>query len=399
MKQTKKIYRWQGINYQGERLSGELFTISPLVAKIELRKKGIITKQIRKKIILFNKIVNTADIAFFSRQLAVMLKAGISLSQSLNLIAQNTRKLALTRLIEDIKTDLENSLSFSESLEQHPDYFNQLTRKLIAVGEQSGQLEIMLDKIATHNEKMEYVKKKLRKALAYPLIVCLIAFSVSIVLLTCVVPQFESIFSSFETELPFLTCLIINLSNFFKNYYLMISLILGGLIFLLKIVNNRSDYYFLLFDKFSLKLPLLGNILKTAIITRFIRTLAITYSAGLPLIESLNMITTVTGNSIYTNAAQQICAEIANGYSIERALRNTRLFPDLVMQMIAIGENSGTLEIMLYKLADFYDEEIDNAIELLTQLLEPAIIAILGLIVGTLVIAMYLPIFKLGSMV
>lgn len=396
-------YQWQGVNRSGDRCNGEMEARSAAIAKADLRKQGIVTKKVvKKRTPLFdknNKKITSADITVFSRQLATMIEAGIPLVQSFDIVAKGQSNKKMQVLIETIKTDVETGLTLSESLAKHPKQFNDLFCNLVDAGEKSGSLEIMLDKVATYKEKIETIKKKIKKALTYPMAVMAVAFLVTAGLMIFVVPQFEELFKGFGADLPALTRAVIDLSEFFQAYWYIIFSVLGGAIFTFMYAKNHSKRFAEAIDRSILKFPVIGPIIEKSSIARFARTLAITFAAGLPLVDALKSVAGATGNILYAKGTDKIREEISTGTQMQTAMDHTHLFPNMVIQMVAIGEESGALEKMLSKVADFYEEEVDNAVDSLSSLLEPIIMAILGVLVGGMVVAMYLPIFKLGSAV
>lgn len=396
-------FHYDGTNKAGQKMTGDIQARSLALAKADLRKQGIVTnKVVKKRKPLFdrkNKKITPADITVFSRQLATMIQSGIPLVQSFDIVAKGQSNKRVKDLIENIKHDIETGLTLSEALIKHPAYFNELFCNLIDAGEKSGSLDVMLDKVATYKEKIETIKKKIKKALTYPMAVLVVAFIVTAGLLIFVVPQFESLFKGFGADLPALTKAVVNMSKFFQSYWYLIFGTFGGAIYAFIYAKNHSLDFAQTIDRVLLKFPVIGPILEKAAIARFSRTLSITFAAGLPLVEALKSVAGATGNIIYSKATDKIREEVSTGQQMNVAMENTHLFPNMVIQMIAIGEESGALEKMLSKVADFYEEEVDNAVDALSSLLEPIIMSILGVLVGGLVIAMYLPIFKLGSAV
>lgn len=395
-------YQWQGFNRNGEKLTGSLTASNLATAKIELRKQGVITKKITKQRLSFrqiNKKITANDITLFSRQLANMIKAGLPLIQSFEILIKGYSNQAMKNLLQNVKKDIEAGLTLAESLHKHPQFFNALFCNLVDAGEKSGSLELMLTKLATYKEKMSTIKKRIKKMLTYPCTVLSIALFVTAALLILVIPQFEQLFKNFGAELPLLTRGIICLSQFFQTHWLIIAVTSIVAVYSFLYTLKRSQQHRQWLDKFSLKIPVLGIILTKVIIARFGWTLSITFAAGLPLLEALKLVAPVAGNFIYNQAINKVQEEIGNGQQLQTALANTALFPAMVIQMIAIGEESGTLEHMLTRVAAYYEEEVDTAISTLNNLLEPIIMSLLGLLVGVLVIAMYLPIFKLSSVV
>lgn len=403
-RQTKvKTYRWEGINRSGDKVKGLMDSSSIALVKADLRKKGIIPKKVSKKPnSLFNrnnKKITQADITVFSRQLATMLASGIPLIQSFDIIAKGQNNKNVEKLILSIKNNVEEGHPLAETLAKNPKFFNELFCNLVDAGEQSGCLDIMLDKIASYKEKMESIKKKIKKALFYPTAVMIVAFIVTAALLIFVVPQFESLFKGFGADLPAMTRMIIDLSEFFQSYWYIMFGGIGISVWIFIYLKTNSPKFVSFLDAMSLKIPVIGPILENAAIARFSRTLAITFAAGLPLVDALKSVSGATGNSLFSKATLRIRDEVSTGQQMQVAMKNTDRFPNMAIQMVAIGEESGNLEQMLSKVADYYEEEVDNAVDALSSLLEPLIMAILGILVGGLVIAMYLPIFKLGSVV
>lgn len=396
-------YQWEGLNRSGQKTQGLIEARSIAIAKAELRKQGIITKSISKKRAKLwdrsNKKIKPQDITFFSRQMATMIQAGIPLIQSFDIVAKGLANKNMRNLIDDIKKDVETGTTLAAALKKYPSYFNDLFCNLIDAGERSGSLDIMLDKVATYKEKIETIKKKIKKALTYPMAVLVIAFLVTTGLLIFVVPQFQSLFSSFGANLPALTLAVIHMSNFFQSYWYIVFGALGMGIYSFIYFRNNSPSFAQTIDRYLLKMPILGSIMEKAAIARFTRTLSITFAAGLPLVDALRSVAGATGNILYVQATEKIREDVSSGQTLQLAMERTNLFPSMVVQMIAIGEESGTLEKMLGKVADFYEEGVDNDVDALSSLLEPIIMSILGVLVGGLVVAMYMPIFKLGSVV
>jgi type IV pilus assembly protein PilC len=396
-------FQWEGVNRAGQKMKGLIEAKSLVLAKTELRKQGILIKRVSKKSkSLFskkNKKIKTGDITLFSRQMATMIQAGIPLIQAFDIVEKGQANQRMKKLIQEVKVDVESGTTLAEALRKFPIYFNDLFCNLVEAGEKSGSLDILLDKVATYKEKTETIKKKIKKAMTYPMAVLAIAFIVSAGLLMFVVPQFESLFKGFGAQLPALTMGVIQLSRTFEQYWYIIFGAIFGLIYWFSYTLKHSPAFAGKVDQFMLKIPVVGTILEQAAIARFSRTLSITFAAGLPLIEALKAVGGATGNIIFAKATEKISEEVSSGLQLYMAMEHTTLFPSMVVQMVAIGEESGKLEQMLGKVADFYEEGVDNAVDSLSSLLEPMIMAILGILVGGLVIAMYLPIFKLGSVV
>ncbi|KTC79558.1 type II secretion system F family protein [Legionella cherrii] len=398
---TTLTFHYTGVNKAAQKINGDIDARSLALAKVELRRQGIIVSKIAKKRApLFNfksKKIKSGDITVFSRQLATMIESGIPLVQSFDIVAKGQTNKRLKELIENIKLDVETGLTLSEALMKHPAYFNELFCNLVEAGEKSGSLDIMLDKVATYKEKIETIKKKIKKALTYPMAVMVVALIVTTGLLIFVVPQFESLFKGFGADLPAMTQAVVSMSKFFQSYWYLIFGALGGGVYAFIYAEKHSPQFAQNVDRTLLKLPVIGPIIEKAAIARFSRTLSITFAAGLPLVEALKSVAGATGNIIFAKATDQIREEVSTGQQMNKAMENTQLFPNMVIQMVAIGEESGALEKMLSKVADFYEEDVDNAVDSLSSLLEPVIMVVLGVLVGGLVVAMYLPIFKLGS--
>lgn len=402
--ESQNIFIWEGKNKQGAKVAGEITTTTMMVAKAELRQRGITTTKIRKKPKpLFGgtgaKKVKSADIAIFTRQMATMINAGIPIVQTIEILSRSVSNPTFRDILTNIKVDIESGTSFSESLRKHPEQFNDLFANLVSAGEQSGSLDNMLARIADYREKTESVKAKIKKALFYPTAVVAVAILITAGLLIFVVPQFAEIFRDFGADLPLATRVVMNLSEFFQSYWYLIFGAIGGAVYALIRAKKTSVTFSRKLDSLSLRLPIVGNILNKAAIARFARTLSTTFAAGLPLVDALTAVSGATGNAVFADATLKIRDEVSTGQQMQYALQNTALFPIMVTQMIAIGEESGSLEFMLAKVADFYEEEVDNAVANLSSLLEPLIMVILGVLIGGLVIAMYMPIFKLGGIV
>jgi type IV pilus assembly protein PilC len=397
------IYVWEGRDKRGSRMKGELTGSNPALIRAELRRQGIYPLKVRKKpVSIFSarkRPVKPKDIAIFSRQLATMLTAGVPLVQALEIISEGQANPTARELMRDIKTEIEGGTTLADSLEKHPKYFDELYCGLVRAGEAAGVLDDLLEKIATYKEKIESIKGKIKKALFYPSIVITVAFLVTAILLIYVVPTFDSLFRSFGAELPAFTLLVIRASDFMQAYWWLIAAIVGGTIYGLFLAQKRSRKFAHTLDRIVLQIPVVGAILHKATIARFARTLATTFAAGVPLVEALQTVAATTGNAVYTEAVLRVRDDVATGHQLHLAMRQTGLFPHMVMQMTAIGEEAGRLDEMLNKVADFYDEEVDNAVDALSSMLEPLVMVLIGVIVGGIVIAMYLPVFKLGSVI
>ena len=394
------VFNWTGTDPKGKKIRGESRSSSVGMVRAELRRKGIRPLKVRKKsteLFARKKKIIPGDIAMVTRQLSTMLNAGVPLVQGLDIIGRGQDNPSLQQLLLTIKGDIEGGSSLSGALGRHAYYFDALFCNLVHAGEQAGILEAILDKIATYKEKTETLKGKIKKAMFYPVAVVVVAIIVTAVLLIFVIPQFESLFSSFGAELPGFTQMVIDLSQFVRESWWMILGFMAAFFILVKNLWKRSNRFKELVDRTVLKLPIIGNILNQAAIARFARTLGTMFSAGVPLVEALESVAGATGNVIYGNAVMNMREGVTAGQSLQLTMEQEKLFPHIVIQMVAIGEESGALDTMLGKVADFYEEQVDNAVDALSSLLEPLIMVILGTLVGGLVVAMYLPIFKLGT--
>ncbi len=401
---TEKLatFAWKGSDRRGQVVVGELQAANANLVKAELRRQGIVPKRVTKKSSLFggrSKKITAADIAIFMRQLATMLDSGVPLVQAFEIIGRGHENPSMADLVLTIKADVEGGSALAEALGKHPQYFDDLVCNLVNAGEQAGVLDTLLDKIATYKEKTESIKKKIKKALFYPTAVLVVAFVVTAILLIWVVPQFESLFAGFGADLPAFTRMVLNLSDAFRAQG---HLIFGGIAAVVVAfvqAKKRSRAFNEALDKLSLKLPVIGDILNKAAYARYARTLATMFAAGVPLVEALDSVAGATGNSVYEKAVLGMREQVASGQQLQTSMKQTGLFPNMMVQMVAIGEEAGSLDSMLSKVADFYEEEVDNAIDSLSSLIEPFIMVLLAVLVGGLVIAMYLPIFQLGQVV
>jgi type IV pilus assembly protein PilC len=391
---------WEGKDKRGKVVKGRSLAKDEVALRAELRRQGVAPSRIRKQSgrVAGGK-VKPEDIAVFSRQLATMLAAGIPLVQSFDIVGAGHEKPSMQKLILDIKADVEGGVSLHEALAKRPLYFDDLYVNLVEAGEQAGALESLLDKVATYKEKTEALKKKVKKALFYPAAVLVVAVVVTIILLIFVIPQFESLFQGFGADLPAFTQMIINLSKFVQKFGIFIAMVVGGAGYAFFYFKKRSRKMRETLDRLTLKIPIIGPIMHKAAIARFSRTLSTMFAAGVPLVEAMESVAGATGNIVHANATLAMRDEVATGTRLQRAMENTGLFPNMVVQMIAVGEEAGALDEMSGKVATFYEAEVDNAVDSMSSLLEPLIMAILGVLVGGMVIAMYLPIFKLGQVV
>ena len=394
-------FLWEGKDKKGNRLKGRGLAKDELELRADLRRQGIAASRIRKERqwLKGEGKVNAEDIAVFSRQLATMLTAGIPMVQSFEIIGVGHDKPAMQKLVLSIKQDIETGNALNQALAKHPLYFDDLFVNLVEAGEHAGALETVLEKIATYKEKTEALKKKIKKALFYPAAVLAVAIIVTVILLLFVIPQFESLFKGFGADLPTFTAWVISLSRWMQDNGWVLLIIVGAVAFTFTYFYKRSRPMRQFIDKMSLQIPVIGPILKKAAIARFARTLATMFGAGVPLVEAMKSVSGATGNIVYQDAVLRMRDEISTGMRMQRAMENTGLFPNMVVQMIAVGEESGSLDEMASKVADFYEADVDAAVDGLSSLLEPMIMVILGVLVGGLVIAMYLPIFKLGAVI
>ncbi len=394
---------WEGTDKQGRKTKGEITSSNPNIAKAELRKQGINATKVRKKsagaAFSMGGSITPADISLFTRQMATMMRAGVPLVQSFEIVADGVDKPKMKDLILAVRNDVSGGTSFAAAIRKHPLYFDDLFCNLVDAGEQSGSLETMLDRIATYKEKTESLKAKVRKAMTYPIAVLVVAFVVSGILLIKVVPQFESVFAGFGAELPAFTQFVIGISEAAQEYWLImlvgIIAVVAGFIAARKRSKTLRDRI----DQLALKTPIVGNIVEKSAVARYARTLSTTFAAGVPLVDALNSVAGATGNAIFTNAVYKIRDDVSTGQQLNFSMRNTGVFPNMVVAMVAIGEESGALDDMLDKSASYYEEQVDNAVDNLTALMEPIIMSVLGVLVGGLIIAMYLPIFQLGAVV
>ena len=393
---------WEGTDRKGKKVKGKSMATNEAAVRADLRRQGVVPSRIKKQsqgMFGGGGSITPLDIAIFSRQLATMLSAGIPLVQSFEIVGTGHENAAMQKLIMAIKGDVEGGSSLTEALAKHPLYFDDLFLNLVEAGEQAGALETLLDKIATYKEKTEALKKKIKKALTYPAAVLVVAFVVTTILLIFVIPAFEDLFKGFGADLPTFTRMVIDLSVFVREKGWYLAIMMGGGVATFLYFKKRSRPMRHWLDRMSLKMPIIGGILQKAAIARYARTLSTMFAAGVPLVEALESVAGATGNIVYEVGVLEMRDEVATGQRLQQAMENTDLFPNMVIQMIAVGEESGSLDEMSSKVADFYEEDVDNAVDNLSSLLEPMIMAILGVLVGGLVVAMYLPIFKMGSVI
>lgn len=395
-------FLWEGTDRNGKKIKGKSLANDEASVRADLRRQGVVPTRIRKQskgLFAGGGKITTADIALFSRQLATMLAAGIPLVQSFEIVGNGHENAAMQKLILSVKADVEGGSALAEALAKHPLYFDDLFVSLVEAGEQAGALESLLDKIATYKEKTEAIKKKIKKALTYPAAVLAVAFIVTTILLIFVIPSFEDLFKGFGADLPTFTRMVIDLSAFVRTQGVFLAGGIGIAIGAFLYFQKRSRKFRHYLDRLMLKLPIIGPIIQKAAIARYARTLSTMFAAGVPLVEAMESVAGATGNIVYEEAVLTMRDEVATGQRLQVAMENTDLFPNMVIQMIAVGEESGSLDEMSSKVADFFEDDVDNAVDNLSSLLEPMIMAILGVLVGGLVVAMYLPIFKLGAVV
>jgi type IV pilus assembly protein PilC len=397
------IFVWTGTDRNGRKSKGEVLAITAAIARVQLRKQGIAAKSVKKKprpLISFGaKKIQPADIAIFTRQLATMMKAGVPLVQAFDIVADGTDHEKMRELISTVRTDVSSGTGLAGALEKHPLHFDELFCSLVASGENSGTLEVMLDRVATYKEKTEALKAKIKKAMTYPIATIVVAIVVTGILLVKVVPQFAEAFQGFGSDLPGFTLFVLRLSEWVQGWWFI--LLLGFFVagYLFSHSKRRSKRFADWLDSVALKLPILGSVVHDAVIARFSRTLSTTFAAGVPLVEALESTAGAAGNAIYAAAVRGIRDDVTAGTSLALSIRTTGLFPTMLLQMTAIGEESGSLDDMLGKVADHYEAAVDNAVDSLSSLIEPIIMSVLGVLIGGLMIAMYLPIFMLGSVI
>ncbi|MBD8636459.1 type II secretion system F family protein [Stenotrophomonas sp. CFBP 13725] len=394
---------WEGTDKRGVKMKGEQLAKNANLLKAELRRQGITPKVVKPKSKpLFGqagKPVTPKDIAFFSRQMATMMKSGVPIVSSLEIIGGGHKNPRMKKMVDTIRTDIEGGSSLHEAISRHPVQFDELYRNLVRAGEGAGVLETVLDTVANYKENIEALKGKIKKALFYPAMVIAVALIVSAILLIFVVPQFEDVFAGFGAELPAFTQMIVNLSRFMVSWWWLIAIALGGSIVGFVMAYKRSPKMQHAMDRFILRVPVVGQIMHNSSIARFARTTAVTFKAGVPLVEALGIVAGATGNKVYEEGVLRMRDDVSVGYPVNMAMKQINLFPHMVVQMTAIGEEAGALDTMLFKVAEYFEQEVNNAVDALSSLLEPMIMVFIGVVVGGMVIGMYLPIFKLGAVV
>ena len=396
------LYAWEGIDRKGTKVSGELSGPSLPLFKAQLRKQGINPIKVRKKarpLFSKGKKIKPLDIALFTRQMATKMRAGVPLLQAFDIIGEGFDNPNMRKLVDDLKQQVAEGNSFASALRQRPQYFDDLYCNLVDAGEQAGALEALLDRVAAYIEKTEALKAKIKKAMTYPAAVMVVAFIVSSILLIKVVPQFDAVFRGFGAELPAFTQMVINLSGVMQQWWYLVLAVVIGAVFTFKWAHKNNKRFHDLVDRMMLKIPIVGAILYKSAVARYARTLSTTFAAGVPLVEALDSVAGATGNVVFKKAVNQIKQDVSTGMQLNFSMRATGVFPTLAIQLTAIGEESGALDEMLDKVATYYEAEVDNMVDSLTSLMEPLIMVILGVVVGGLVVAMYLPIFQLGSVI
>jgi type IV pilus assembly protein PilC len=394
------IYAWEGTDKKGKKIKGEVKASGEAFVNATLRRQGITVIKIKKQSGLKSGgKVKEKDVTLFTRQLATMMKAGVPLLQAFEIVGKGHNNPAVSKLLGDIKSDVETGSSLSQAFRKYPLYFDTLYCNLVGAGEQAGILDSLLDRLATYKEKILAIKSKIKSALFYPVSIIVVAFIITAVIMIFVIPAFKELFTSFGADLPAPTLLVMAISDFFVSYWWAIFGAIGGGIWFFFYSWKRSIKMQATMDRLILKVPVFGELIRKATIARFSRTLSTMFAAGVPLVEALDSVAGASGNRVYYEATKQIQSEISTGTSLTVAMQNVEVFPNMVLQMVAIGEESGALDSMLSKVADFYEAEVDDAVEALSSLMEPIIMVVLGTLIGGLVIAMYLPIFKMGQVV
>ena len=393
------VFEWEGKDRGGKQVRGEIRASGENQVKVSLRRQGVLATKIKKRSMRSGKSIKPRDIAIFTRQLATMMKAGVPLLQSFDIVGRGNPNGSVTKLLNDVRTDVETGTSLSAAFRKYPMYFNALYCNLVEAGEAAGILESLLDRLAVYMEKTEAIKSKIKSALMYPISVVVVAFVVVAVIMIFVIPAFKEVFSSFGADLPAPTLLVIAISEFFVSYWWLIFGGIGGGLYFFMQAWKRNEKMQKVMDRLLLKMPVFGSLIEKSVIARWTRTLSTMFAAGVPLVEALDSVGGASGNSVYADATEKIQQEVSTGTSLTAAMGNANLFPTMVLQMCAIGEESGSVDHMLGKAADFYEAEVDEMVAGLSSLMEPIIIVFLGTLIGGIVVSMYLPIFKLGQVV
>lgn len=391
------VFEWEGKDRNGKPARGELRAAGENQAQASLRRQGILVKKIKKKRMASSKRIKPKDIAIFTRQMATMIKAGVPLLQAFDIVGRGNPNPSVTKLLNEVRIDVETGTSLSAAFRGHPLYFSALYCDLVEAGEAAGILDTMLDRLAVYMEKTEAIKSKVKSALMYPTAVIVVAFVVVAVIMIFVIPAFKAVFASFGADLPAATLVVIAMSEFFVAYWWLIFGVLGGGLYFFFQAWQRSEQVKRFMDRLLLKVPVFGQLVEKSVVARWTRTMATMFTAGVPLVEALDAVGGASGNSLYADATKKIQQEVSTGTSLTMAMTNRQLFPSMVLQMCAIGEESGSIDHMLGKAADFYESEVDDMVAGLSSLMEPIIIVVLGTIIGGIVVSMYLPIFKLGQ--
>ena len=396
-----KLYNfvWEGRDRTGKVIKGEVKAGGEAVVTATLRRQGISVIKVKRQRLGGGKKITDSDITFFTRQLATMMKAGVPLLQAFDIVGKGHHNPNVTRLLMDVKTDVETGNSLNQAFRKFPLYFDNLFCNLVGAGEQAGILDTLLDRLATYKEKTIGVKKKIKSALFYPVSILVVAFVITAVIMIFVIPAFKELFTSFGADLPAPTLIVMNMSDVFVKWWWAIFGGLGGGIYFFMYTWKRSRKLQKVMDRLFLRLPIFGSVIEKGVLARWARTLATMFAAGVPLVEALDSVGGASGNIVFEEATKKVRDEVSNGTGLTVSMQNTGVFPNMMLQMTAIGEESGSLDSMLSKVADFYEEEVDNAVKSLSSLMEPIIMAVLGVIIGGLVISMYLPIFKMGQVV
>ena len=393
------VFEWEGKDRNGKPVRGEVRAAGENQVQATLRRQGVMVQKVKKRKTASARRIKPKDIAIFTRQLATMMKAGVPLLQSFDIVGRGNPNPSVNKLLNQVRTDVETGTSLSAAFRKHPLYFNALYCNLVEAGEAAGILEELLDRLATYMEKTEAIKSKVKSALMYPTAVIVVAFVVVVVIMIFVIPAFKEVFASFGADLPAPTLLVIAISEFFVAYWWIIFGALGGGLYFFMQAWKRNLKVQRVMDRVLLKLPVFGTLVEKSTVARWTRTMSTMFAAGVPLVEALDSVGGASGNSLYADATTQIQREVATGTSLTMAMNNARIFPSMVLQMTAIGEESGSLDHMLGKAADFYEQEVDDMVAGLSSLMEPIIIVVLGTIIGGIVVSMYLPIFQLGQVV
>ena len=393
------VFEWEGKDRKGKQVRGEIRAATENIVQASLRRQGVLPTKIKKRSTRSGKAIKPKDIAIFTRQFATMMKAGVPLLQTFDIVGRGNPNPSVTKLLSDIRAEVETGTALSSAFRKYPKYFNALYCNLIEAGETAGILEALLDRLATYMEKTEAIKSKIKSALMYPIAVVVVAFVVVTIIMIFVIPAFKSVFSSFGADLPAPTLFVMAMSEFFVKYWWLIFSVIGGGIYFFMQAWQRNEKMQMVMDRILLKVPVFGVLVEKSCVARWTRTLSTMFAAGVPLVEALDSVGGAAGNSVYLNATTNIQREVSTGTSLTTAMTNASVFPSMVLQMCAIGEESGTIDHMLGKAADFYEAEVDDMVAGLSSLLEPIIIVFLGTLIGGIVVAMYLPIFKLGQVV